>query len=122
MVRAERDPKFKFNMLQRFDGICVATGIDVIQVLDAAHIIPVANRGTESVENGLLLSANAHRALDSGLWAINPYTLQIETKKDGPSAERMKLHITDLRHQADKLNLEALEYRYKKLFLQGVTK
>ncbi len=122
VLRAERDPLFKFNILKRFQGACLVTGINVTEMLDAAHIIPVASGGTESSENGMLLSASAHRALDSGLWAIHPSTLQIETKKDGPSAQRMKLLITDLSHQASKLNLEALEYRYEKLFLQGVTK
>jgi putative restriction endonuclease len=122
VLRAERDPLFKFNILKRFQGACLVTEINVTEMLDAAHIIPVASGGTESSENGMLLSASAHRALDSGLWAINPSTLQIETKKDGPSAQRMKLLITDLSHQASKLNLEALEYRYEKLFLQGVTK
>ncbi len=122
VLRAERDPLFKFNILKRFQGACLVTEINVTEMLDAAHIIPVASGGTESSENGMLLSASAHRALDSGLWAINPSTLQIETKKDGPSAQRMKLLITDLSHQSDKLNLEALEYRYEKLFLQGVTR
>ena len=122
VLRAERDPLFKFNILKRFRGACLVTEINVTEMLDAAHIIPVASGGTESSENGMLLSASAHRALDSGLWAINPSTLKIETKKDGPSAQRMKLLITDLSHHADKLNIEALEYRYEKLFLQGVTK
>jgi putative restriction endonuclease len=122
VLRAERDPLFKFNILKRFQGACLVTEINVTEMLDAAHIIPVASGGTESSENGMLLSASAHRALDSGLWAINPSTLQIETKKEGPSAQRMKLLITDLSHQANKLNLEALEFRYEKLFLQGVTK
>ncbi len=122
VLRAERDPLFKFNILKRFHGTCLVTEINVTEMLDAAHIIPVASGGTESSENGMLLSASAHRALDSGLWAINPSTLRIETKKDGPSAQRMKLLITDLSHQSGKLNLEALEYRYEKLFLQGVTR
>ena len=122
VLRAERDPLFKFNILKRFQGSCLVTEINVTEMLDAAHIIPVASGGTESSENGMLLSASAHRALDSGLWAVNPSTLQVETKKDGPSAQRMKLLVTDLSHQADRLNLEALEFRYEKLFLQGVTR
>jgi putative restriction endonuclease len=122
VLRAERDPLFKFNILKRFQGSCLVTDIKVTEMLDAAHIIPVASGGTESSDNGMLLSASAHRALDSGLWAINPSTLQVETKKDGPSARQMKLFSTDLSHQESKLNKEALEYRYQKLFLQGVTR
>lgn len=122
VLRAERDPLFKFNILKRFQGVCLVTGINVTEMLDAAHLIPVASGGTESSENGLLLSASAHRALDAGLWAINPSSLQIETKKDGPDASRMKLTITDLTHHSRNLNQEALEFRYKKLFLQGLMK
>ena len=122
ILRSERDPFFKFNILKRFNGACLVTNISVVEMLDAAHIIPVASGGTESSENGMLLSASAHRALDSGLWAVNPKTLQIETKSDGPSTQRMKLSNTDLSPYSDKLNLEALTYRYEKLFKKKVTK
>ena len=119
VTRAERDPLFKFQILKRFDGKCLVTSLDVTQMLDAAHIIPVANGGTEDPHNGLLLSSSAHRALDAGLWAINPRTLSIETKLHGPTPLRMKLsniHLADAEHL---LNREALEYRYEKLFLAG---
>lgn len=121
IYRAERDPHFKFHILQRFDGTCVVTGTDVIQVLDAAHIIPVANRGTESAENGLLLTASAHRSFDAGLWAISPDTLKLETQPDGPNLKRLKIGIDDLAHLEGKLNREALEYRYKNLFLRKIS-
>ena len=120
--RCERDPFFKFNILKRYKGVCLVTNINVIEMLDAAHIIPVASGGTESSENGILLSASSHRAFDSGLWAINPKSLQIETKSDGPSVHRMKLTTTDLSIYADKLNLEAITYRYAKLFKMNKSK
>jgi putative restriction endonuclease len=117
--RAERDPLFKFNILKRFEGKCLITNIDVTEMLDAAHIIPVASGGTEDPNNGLLLSASVHRALDAGLWAINPISLRIETKASGPDAERMKLDQIDLSNSSRLLNREALEFRYEKLFLTG---
>lgn len=117
--RAERDPMFKFNILKRFDGKCLITNIDVTEMLDAAHIIPVASGGTEDPNNGLLLSASVHRALDAGLWAINPISLRIETKSSGPDANRMKLDQVDLSSSSRLLNREALEFRYEKLFLAG---
>lgn len=117
--RAERDPLFKFNILKRFEGRCLITNIDVTEMLDAAHIIPVASGGTEDPNNGLLLSASVHRALDAGLWAINPISLRIETKASGPDAKRMKLDQVDLSGSSRLLNREALEFRYKKLFLAG---
>ena len=117
--RAERDPLFKFNILKRFEGKCVVTQIDVTEMLDAAHIIPVASGGTEDPNNGLLLSASVHRALDAGLWAINPNTLKIETRESGPDASRMKLERIDLYPVSQLLNREALRFRYEKLFLAG---
>lgn len=117
--RAERDPLFKFNILKRFEGRCLITNIDVTEMLDAAHIIPVASGGTEDPNNGLLLSASVHRALDAGLWAINPISLMIETKASGPDAQRMKLDQVDLSRSSRLLNREALEFRYEKLFLAG---
>jgi putative restriction endonuclease len=117
--RAERDPMFKFNILKRFDGKCLITNIDVTEMLDAAHIIPVASGGTEDPNNGLLLSASVHRALDAGLWAINPISLRIETKVNGPDSQRMKLDQIDLSSAGTLLNRQALEFRYEKLFLAG---
>ena len=117
--RAERDPLFKFNILKRFEGRCLVTNIDVTEMLDAAHIIPVASGGTEDPNNGLLLSASVHRALDAGLWAINPISLRIETKASGPDSNRMKLDQVDLSSSSKLLNREALEFRYEKLFLAG---
>lgn len=117
--RAERDPIFKFNTLKRFEGKCLVTSLDVTEMLDAAHIIPVASGGTEDPNNGLLLAASVHRALDAGLWAIHPKTLRIETKFNGPDAARMKLHQVDLSNARSLLNKEALEFRYEKLFLAG---
>ena len=117
--RAERDPLFKFNILKRFQGKCLVTAIDVTEMLDAAHIIPVASGGTEDPQNGLLLSASAHRALDAGLWAIHPKSLRIETRPQGPDSLRMRLEKIDLSNSAHLLNREALEFRYERLFLQG---
>ena len=88
-------------------------------MLDAAHIIPVASGGTEDPNNGLLLAASVHRALDAGLWAIHPKTLKIETRPHGPDVLRMKLSRIDLTSSSNLLNKEALEYRYEKLFLTG---
>ena len=118
--RAERDPLFKFNILKRFKGKCLITGLDVTEMLDAAHIIPVASGGTEHPQNGLLLSASVHRALDAGLWAINPSTLRLETKNLGIDAKRMKLEIQDLKPYSKLLNSDALTFRYENLFLKGM--
>jgi putative restriction endonuclease len=88
-------------------------------MLDAAHIIPVRSGGTEDPANGLLLTASVHRALDAGLWAINPSSLEIETRPGGPDKRRMKLERISFVEDMELLNREALKFRYEQLFLAG---
>lgn len=42
-------------------------GITSVEVLDAAHIVPDAEGGQATLDNGLLLCANHHRAMDKKL-------------------------------------------------------
>lgn len=51
--------------------VCAVCGLDVMEVLDAAHLVSDAEGGSASSDNSVLLCANHHRAMDSGLftWA-----------------------------------------------------
>ncbi len=61
----------------------------VAEMLDAAHVIPVEDGGTDDQRNGLLLNAGLHPAFDAGLWAIEPESLQVVTRPQGPTAAAM---------------------------------
>jgi predicted restriction endonuclease len=56
---------------------CVITGANADEC-EAAHIIPVSDNGSYSIDNGILLSANIHKTFDKYLWSINIETKQIE--------------------------------------------
>lgn len=47
---------------------CAICGIDLVEVLEAAHLVPHARGGAASSGNGRLLCANHHRAYDAGLY------------------------------------------------------
>ncbi|WP_424226356.1 HNH endonuclease [Brooklawnia sp.] len=47
---------------------CAICGIDLVEVLEAAHLVPHARGGSASSDNGRLLCANHHRAYDAGLY------------------------------------------------------
>lgn len=87
--RAERDPGFKFQVHKRFHGRCAVTGISVSEMLEAAHVVPVARGGSDDPRNGLLLTADLHRAFDAWLWAINPEDRSIMTRPQGPTLQAM---------------------------------
>ena len=53
--------------LRRYGARCMYCGLDVEQVLEAAHVIPDSKGGAASTDNVLVLCANHHTALDRGL-------------------------------------------------------
>ena len=116
IVRVERNPRFKFEVIKRHGGVCAVTGLSVIEMLDGAHVVPVAVGGVDDPRNGLLLSASHHRAYDKHLWCINPDSLRIETSPKGPSLQEMKFLHRDVEHLAEVGALphsEALEIRFE---------
>lgn len=101
VIRAERSSRFKFEAIKRFNGRCAVSGIDVVEMLDGAHVVPVKNGGPDDPRNSLLLSAAHHRAFDSHLWAVRPDDLVVVTRPDGPSLERMKFKVVSFDHLAE---------------------
>lgn len=64
--------QFRQKLLRCFDSECAISGEPAVVVLDAAHIEPVKELGTDVVDNGLLLRADLHRLFDAGLITIMP--------------------------------------------------
>ena len=64
--------KFREKLLTCYDGRCAVTGCDVLDLLEAAHIIPFFGPNTNHVQNGLLLRSDIHTLFDCGLIAIDP--------------------------------------------------
>ncbi len=106
--------KFRFRLIQRYGMECIVSGVDVDEMLIAAHIIPYAEGGSMDPRNGLLLSANLHNAFDAGLWAIHPETLEVVTKPDGPSKDRLGIKIDNLQSLTSKPAKEALLWAWTK--------
>lgn len=64
--------KFRLSIMEAYQGRCFLTGEDISEVLEAAHIVPVTNNGSDLVENGLCLRVDIHRLYDSGHLRIRP--------------------------------------------------
>lgn len=70
-----RDAKFRREVMSAYDYRCSVTGLTIgtlgqgraTRLLDAAHIRPVGDRGSDSVQNGLALTPTVHRLFDEGL-------------------------------------------------------
>jgi len=60
-------PRFKFQVFERYGSRCAVCDISAPQLLDAAHLRPKKEHGSDDPRNGLVLCASHHRALDAGL-------------------------------------------------------
>lgn len=79
---------FRQVVVANYSGRCAITGIDILDLLVASHIVPWAKNETERLnpENGLCLSALYDRAFDKGYIAINTnfdILISSELKKKG---------------------------------------
>jgi predicted restriction endonuclease len=64
--------KFRKNILIAFNSKCLITGVNIENVLEAAHIVPVANNGSDQTDNGLCLRSDIHQLYDSGHLKLLP--------------------------------------------------
>ncbi|MEH6833983.1 HNH endonuclease [Falsihalocynthiibacter arcticus] len=71
IARRRGQAKFRASLLGAYDARCCATGCDLKDVLEAAHITPYLGEKSNHVQNGLLLRSDIHTLYDLGLLAIN---------------------------------------------------
>lgn len=70
--------EFRKQLLDRYNNKCIVSGINCIDELEAAHIIPFKEIDNFDIDNGIILTRNLHATFDKYLWSINPITLKIE--------------------------------------------
>jgi hypothetical protein len=56
---------FRSQVLAMFDNTCLLTGEQLSIVLEACHIIPVENKGSDTFQNGLCLRSDLHTLFDT---------------------------------------------------------
>lgn len=74
--RPFRDVAFRASVRAAYDNTCAVTGLKLLNgggrpEVQAAHIRPVAEKGSDSVRNGLALSATVHWMFDRGLISVD---------------------------------------------------
>lgn len=77
IVQRRGQRHFRDSLISAYEGKCVITGCSILDILEAAHIIPYLGEHTDKISNGLLLRADLHTLFDCGLLAIDPETKQV---------------------------------------------
>lgn len=116
---------FRENLIKKYDGCCIVTGVDDKRILVASHIRPWSvstNEQRLSVENGLLLSTLYDKLFDIGLITFSEEgqiicSRELENKNiDLLKIDRNKKY--DLKTSA--VFIENLKYHQNVVFLGGV--
>lgn len=93
--RKFRDRAFAAQVRTAYDSRCAITGLKIVNgggraEMEAAHIMPVAADGPDSVRNGLALSRTVHWMFDGGLISVDDdYTLLKAKGRLPEGAERL---------------------------------
>lgn len=77
IVRRRGQPAFRRMLLAAYDARCAMSRCDVVDVLEAAHIVPYQGEETNRIGNGLLLRADLHTLFDLLLIAVDESSMEI---------------------------------------------
>jgi putative restriction endonuclease len=104
--------RFQFEVFKRYRLQCAVCRMNILDLLDAAHIVPKREFGTDDPRNGLVLCCLHHRAYDAGMFKINPDTLELATT-EGHDYSSLRIEFSNLLHLPKKPHRKALEHRWR---------
>ena len=64
--------------MQAYKGRCAITGCNLLEALEAVHIIPYSGTGSDHVCNGLLLRLDLHSLFDAFRFSFEPEGLRVQ--------------------------------------------
>lgn len=108
----ENERRFAFEVMERYGPRCAICEINERPLLASVHLRPRFARGTDDPQNGLVLCANHHLALDAGLWRIQPHDGRVAARP-GIDLRRIGVTATDLSLLRAQPSIESLEWLWK---------
>lgn len=105
---AKRSATFRKSVLKAHGSTCACCDISLAEIIEAAHIRPVADDGSDSPSNGLPLCPTHHKAFDKHFLTFDPESREVLLRDglDAPSLGVTKKRITL------SLNYDALVFRF----------
>lgn len=116
--------EFRQALLAAYDRRCAVTGSGVVNLLEAAHIIPHAEGRNYSVTNGLLLRADIHTLFDLHLLSIDS-RLQIHVSKTLASSEYWDFNgkpLAQMPRMRDQPHPSSLQDRHERYLSREATR
>lgn len=83
------------------------------EVIEAAHIVPVSNDGSDWGGNGLLLCRKHHALYDLGRWCLDPEHLEV-VPASGHDLTSLQVQRSNVRHLKQIPDQKTLQWRWAK--------
>ena len=95
--RYARESRFRRQVMDAYGNRCAVTRAQ-LNLVDAAHIVPVKAQGIDNVSNGIALSPTIHRAYDNSLIYLDrKYYMRLNRQKaDKLKSQRLDDGLDDL--------------------------
>lgn len=71
ILRRRGQPEFRKKLLLAYEDRCAISDCDLVEALEAAHIVPYRGPETNDVRNGLLIRSDLHTLFDLGLITVD---------------------------------------------------
>jgi HNH endonuclease len=115
-VQREGQDQFRSSLLKAYSQKCCISNCQVLEVLEAAHIVPYSGIKSNHVQNGLLLRADLHKLFDNYLMSIEPNSFKLKVHKNLKNSEYNLYAEKSINSPANSLHnpsLEALKIHYE---------
>lgn len=104
--------RFAFEVMERYGPRCAVCEINERTLLASAHLRPRFAKGSDEPQNGLVLCANHHLAMDAGLWRVNPDDTCV-VARSGVDLHRIGVTRVDLSLLRAQPSVASLEWLWK---------
>jgi hypothetical protein len=109
---------FRRKVLQQQGHRCAVCDLALIPVLEAAHVVPKEENGSDDPRNGLALCVLHHRMFDAALFGIEPNSRVLMVCNDYSLAD-LRITRGSIKHLEAGPHKEALRWRWTHLQLSS---
>lgn len=100
---------FRIDVMSRQGSQCAVCGFDLLEALEAAHLVPKNASGSDDPRNGIILCVLHHRLFDAGLFKIDPDSFAVVPTAPH-SMEALRISRNNLKYLSSSVRDEALRW------------
>lgn len=106
--------RFRFAVTRRYGNVCAFCSISEPKLLEAAHLCPVEQNGSDDPRNGLIMCLTHHKAFDAGLLRVDPESRTLHGGSGVVDLRSIGVTVSSLDHLRRQPHPEALRWAWSR--------